>query len=259
MPQPAVEGLVKVYGRRRNRLLDRASRLGAGIILASAWPDSDVEAALPERLVPMVGAAQITTAALVDAYVIAQLRALLGVDPAPTGVDITDYLVNEDTPWIGSAVKRWRRLLKEGVEPDEARRRSAAYLEGLIESELRATEMEALDRVMVEHRGRYRRKTLEWQRVPRLGACGWCQVVADRLYSADGRFKSKAEWHTGCRCEWVFVSDPDAVAHEIGRFRGASRVDVQNVMKVRADSGEAMELGVGLEFEKEEARRDAAV
>lgn len=236
MPQPEIAGLARVHSQRRRQITRQAVRIGTAIIVARAWPDSALERDML-RVVPAVNAAQRTLGALTDAYVIAQLRGLFGIGDGPGGVNVDDLLITEDTPWVGSAIKRWRRLLAEGMDPDEARKAAGFYQERLILDELRATELRAAERAIGNYAPRTGRKTLQYQRVPNATACGFCRLVADKLYSLDAALADMTSgegWHTGCECGWAFVADPSAVANEIGRFRGMSEVDVKAMMAERA-------------------------
>jgi hypothetical protein len=51
-------------------------------------------------------------------------------------------------------------------------------------------------------------KMLLWVRVPDARACGWCKVVADRLYTEEG---VKGQWHAYCRCTWRLATPDDVV------------------------------------------------
>lgn len=56
-----------------------------------------------------------------------------------------------------------------------------------------------------------------YRRVPQAGACGWCRLVATRLYSlasfrATGGGQS-APWHGACRCAWAAVTLSDATSY----------------------------------------------
>jgi hypothetical protein len=51
-----------------------------------------------------------------------------------------------------------------------------------------------------------------YRRIPQAGACGWCVLVATRLYSLASS-KRAAQWHRGCRCAWQLVSEEQANAY----------------------------------------------
>ncbi len=73
-----------------------------------------------------------------------------------------------------------------------------------------------------------------YRRVPQAGACGWCRLVATRLYSL-ASFRSTgsgdgAAWHGACRCVWAPItfgdakSYADSLASSGDYFDAASRI-----------------------------------
>lgn len=54
-----------------------------------------------------------------------------------------------------------------------------------------------------------------YRRVPQAGACGWCKIVATRLYSVES-FKAGAQWHNFCHCTWQAVTFDQANAYVQG-------------------------------------------
>jgi len=68
-----------------------------------------------------------------------------------------------------------------------------------------------------------------YRRVPQAGACGWCRLVATRLYSL-ASFRQGAAWHGACRCAWsaVTLSDATSYANALAEngdyFNAASRI-----------------------------------
>ena len=67
---------------------------------------------------------------------------------------------------------------------------------------------------MAEGRNMKRRgRDVKYKRIPQAGACGWCRVVADRLYSVKAKEASPlGAWHTYCRCTWRQVTAQEAAA-----------------------------------------------
>jgi hypothetical protein len=71
--------------------------------------------------------------------------------------------------------------------------------------------------------------TKQYMRVTQAGACGWCQVVASRLYSHGATLRGEG-WHDRCRCTWREVT-PDEAATWSNPLAG----DWQDVIKERAE------------------------
>jgi len=71
--------------------------------------------------------------------------------------------------------------------------------------------------------------TKQYQRVTQAGACGWCQVVASRLYSYGATLRGEG-WHDRCRCTWREVT-PDEASTWTNPLSG----DWREVIKERAD------------------------
>lgn len=63
-----------------------------------------------------------------------------------------------------------------------------------------------------EHRVK-RTKDPKFKRVPQVDACGWCRVVADRIYSLEAKERSPlGAWHNFCRCTWRKVTSAEAAS-----------------------------------------------
>lgn len=72
-----------------------------------------------------------------------------------------------------------------------------------------------------------------YMRVTQSGACGWCQVVAGKLYSHAASLRAEG-WHDRCRCTWREVTSDEVSSWE-SPLRGQN---VQEVLKIRAEPGE---------------------
>ncbi len=74
--------------------------------------------------------------------------------------------------------------------------------------------------------------TKQYMRVTQAGACGFCRVVASRLYSYGATLRGEG-WHHACRCTWREVTPDEASTWEnplAGEWR--------EVITERADTGE---------------------
>lgn len=54
-----------------------------------------------------------------------------------------------------------------------------------------------------------------YRRVPQARACGWCKIVATRLYTVES-FKRGAQWHNFCHCTWQAVTLDQAQSYVNG-------------------------------------------
>jgi len=63
------------------------------------------------------------------------------------------------------------------------------------------------------------------KRIPQAGACGWCRVVATRLYSL-ASYKRSGAWHSSCRCSWALVTEAEVKAYGSagGSYAGAKAI-----------------------------------
>jgi hypothetical protein len=164
--------------------------------------------------------------ALAQRYTASQLELFTPTRPVRL-VDVADeLLVRTDTPWLRSPMLRERRLVAVGLPPSEARQRAAGYAGDLMTAEARVTERAAATATYRQHWDT--RAPLKYRRILEGGACGWCRVVADRLYSAD----DSGKWHAHCRCTWRLITPAEAEAHE-PKFTGDRWKDVINERATR--------------------------
>lgn len=70
----------------------------------------------------------------------------------------------------------------------------------------------------------------QYQRVTQAGACGWCRVVASRLYSYGATLRGEG-WHSSCRCTWRQVTPEEAATFQSPLAGG----NWSEVIKERAD------------------------
>lgn len=164
------------------------------------------------------------------------------VEPFPTGVE--DWLVSEQgkaapaslkeaaqraanaiesgvgTPvdaatvdrvqWLHSPVVKQRWRLSEGIDFDTALTEGDGFVESSVYNAGRAVERSAMGTAQWPS---FKNGTaMVYKRVPQAGACGWCRLVATRLYSL-ASFKAGSAWHAACRCSWAPVTLTEATAY----------------------------------------------
>lgn len=119
--------------------------------------------------------------------------------------------------WLHSPVVKGRTALAGGldlavVEPS---------LDVTVDAALRTNEhdtIEAIDWPRFKNG-----KAMLAKRVPTAGACGWCRVVATRLYSLETMERGGA-WHAHCRCRFVPATEAEVRAY-IDALRTADGLD----------------------------------
>jgi hypothetical protein len=207
-----LDALARVYGQRQTQLRTRAAAAAERLFVASAADGIPAADVWTERYVRLITASQRATATATDVYMRQQL-AVIGetVSASRAVTDIADLLISPETRWVSSPLGRMGRVLAAGQQAVEtaadaaaltvrARAEAARYAGHLVHTEVRATERQTATRAYNTHWSTS--EPLRWKRIPEAGACGWCRVVADRLYSAE----FPGEWHTDCNCDWRMVT-----------------------------------------------------
>lgn len=196
---------------------------------------------LPFYWVIVLGSAS-QAADLAAAYTDAQLDVLTAWRPPSVPVADLGWLEPDFAAWGATPTAHARWLVSEGMTADQAIVETADKVSRQMTSVLRAAENNAIDQILNEadeflvwdevaapddvvFDGRsleafmqdaaaqgYRttkrtRQAMAWRRIPQGGACGWCRVVADRLYT-DASARAGRAWHNYCRCTWRLVT-PD--------------------------------------------------
>lgn len=164
-------------------------------------------------------------------YVEAQWRA--------EGLDVT--LPEPDLDWLEDDFKVWhlspmvaaRIAVSRGATPQAAMSAAATRVTDVTTAVLRQVEQQALDTFLdsigeiqvdvdytevdptVAPKGKADKPRVRWKRVTSPGACGFCVVTADRLYSGRAQKRSPlGPWHNYCRCTWRKVTEREAAAFE---------------------------------------------
>lgn len=163
-----------------------------------SWNDSDVET-FASRVVPVVEAGQMQTAAITDVYLSSTLTEM-GLDSAPVGMDAAEVTALRPVP-PGEVYRRpfvdtWTSL-KNGAEFQVALNVGASRLKGLVEDDLSLAHRHA---VVASLSGRpdivtgYRRVIRPESKT---GTCGLCVAAASQRYSTEHLLPI----HTHCHCD----------------------------------------------------------
>jgi hypothetical protein len=194
------------YRTRFAAVLTAADQTLSRLYMAAAPVEEDEWTA---TATPVVQGMQEAVIGLAAGYTAAQLELFLPDRRISPALDVADrVLVDRSTSWLSSPVLRERKLLADGLDPIAARRQAAGYAGDLFVAEARVTERAAATATYQQHWKT--RQPLKYKRIVESGACGWCRVVADRLYSAD----DSGKWHKHCRCTWRLITPDEASAHE---------------------------------------------
>jgi len=223
-----LDELARDYGRQWELLLD-----GADYAMTGAWYEAGGSTtraatwALEAR--PLIEGIQVTAADLATGWLDTQ-AAFLGAAELPPA---TPTLLDPPTAVLEAPPKRMNNLLSQGMDYADALETTSGYVRRLTTTTARSAEQAAraqrADAVAnalpddYDSRRRRGRKVLNYRRVPDGRACGWCRVVADRLYSEDG---VSGQWHAFCRCTWrLAVPSDSATLGQYSRGRWEQVID----------------------------------
>ena len=220
-----LDELAREYGRQWELLLD-----GADYAMTGAWYDAGGPTsraatwALEAR--PLIEGIQVTAADLATGWLDTQASFLGAVELPPA----TPTVLEPPTAVLEAPPKRMNRLLADGLDYADALDTTSGYVRRLTTTTARTAEQAAraqrADAVAnalpadYDSRRSRGRKVLNYRRVPDARACGWCRVVADRLYSEEG---VSGRWHAFCRCTWRLAVGGDAATlgqYSRGRWEG---------------------------------------
>ena len=157
---------------------------------------------------PTLASASKQSASLSRRYVETQ-ASLLGLGLIDFNVEIDRWIDDQIEAFIDSTVLKARWNLSEGLAYDEAMLKAGDWAGGAADDMVRAAEMQAAS-------GNYplfktTGQQVMYTRVLQAGACGWCRVVADRMYSAASFNRAQSgSWHTKCRCTWRMATPTEA-------------------------------------------------
>lgn len=203
--------------------------------------DSDDEEEWNAALWLIVSGAALAAAALVTGYIQRQFEAdgISVVVPDPN----LEWLEGDFDVWKASTGAAARIGISQGLDPRQAMEAGATRVSKLMSAAIRESEQRALDDFIeslgdfdvevtyteVDAPGEPRRRPgkvqAKWRRITQQGACGWCEVVADRIYSQKAKDAHPlGPFHNYCRCTWRKLTDREVKAFEPrlagGEWRG---------------------------------------
>jgi hypothetical protein len=116
-------------------------------------------------------------------------------------------------PSLHGPVITIRTSLADGLDLDTAVEQSVTRAGAILDANLRSDEAAVIDNIRWPT---FKDGTaMMAKRVPNAGACGWCKVVATRLYSL-AAYKRGGAWHDHCRCTFALVTEAEAKAYREG-------------------------------------------
>lgn len=232
--------LAAQYGDAWELLLD-----GADTAMRNLW--LAVGGTSPEALALWEAQATVLMAGVTDAaasgaaaWLDLQVSAMGGQVPPATAI------VAPSSPAVISAPpKRLLSHLAAGLDYAEAMLETANYVGRLTSTATRAAEQagraarapDVVEYVPRSRTARRRKQNVLYVRVPDVRACGWCRVVADRLYTEEG---VKGSWHAFCRCTWRLATPNDML--NLGQYDGGRWKDVIKERAVADDVVEAVDV-----------------
>jgi hypothetical protein len=125
-------------------------------------------------------------------------------------MELQDALRLDRLPWLHSPVVEARTGLSQGKPVDAVINNAAKSVAAKAEAAMRTAEADSVAGVQWPT---FKNGTpMLYKRVPQAGACGWCRVVATRLYGLRS-FKEGRAWHESCNCSWAPVTSAEARAY----------------------------------------------
>jgi hypothetical protein len=131
--------------------------------------------------------------------------------------------------YLHSPVVKQRWNVSEGVDFDAALEDVGSFVSGQAYNAGRDVESLLMD---AANWPSFKNGTaMLYKRVPQAGACGWCLLVATRLWSLEAKNNAeKKPFHVACRCAWTLVTYGEARAYsdELGKtgdyYSAAARI-----------------------------------
>ena len=157
---------------------------------------------------PTLRSASKQSASLSRRYVQSQ-AAIVAAGLVDFNVEIDRWIDDQIDVFLDSTLSKLTWHLSEGLAYDEAMLAAGNWAGDTSDTMLRAAEMQAAS-------GNYPTfkttgQQIMYTRVLQAGACGWCRVVADRMYSAESFNRARSgSWHTKCRCTWRMATASEA-------------------------------------------------
>jgi hypothetical protein len=177
----------------------------------------------PERVEPLVRwLSQPSGIPSLDPDLTREAEALLARLDAKTAT-LEDLARADRIPSLHSPIITTRIGLAEGLDLDTAVEQSVIRAGSIIDANLRTDEAAVIDNIRWP---KFKDGTaMLAKRVPNAGACGWCKIVATRLYSL-AAYKRGGQWHDHCRCTFALVTEAEATAYRKanGGYAGAKAI-----------------------------------
>lgn len=216
-----LDQLAREYATQWELLLDGADYAMTGLWYEAGGITEAAAAAWVDTAGPVIEGVQTAAAELAAGWLDTQAAFLGAAELPPAAATVLEA----PTAVLSSPPVRMRSLVAEGMQYADALGNTAGYVRRLASTTARAAEQagraqraaavaDALPDDYYQGAGgklkRRRRKGpggLRYTRVPDARACGWCRVVADRLYTEAG---VAGQWHGFCRCTWRLAVAADA-------------------------------------------------
>lgn len=215
-----LDQLAREYAAQWELLLDGADYAMTGLWYETGGAGLEGTAAWARAAQPVIEGVQTAAAELATGWLDTQAAFLGAAELPPAAATVLEA----PTAVLSSPPARMGNLLAQGAEYADALQNTAGYVRRLTSTTARAAEQagraQRADAVAAAlpddyYQGaggklnRRRRKGaggLRYTRVPDGRACGWCRVVADRLYTEAG---VAGQWHGFCRCTWRLAVSAD--------------------------------------------------
>lgn len=165
-----------------------------------------------------------------------------------TGTVLDAALLNR-LGWLHSPVIKQRWHVSEGTDFDTALDNVSSFVSGQAYNAGRDVESLLMD---AANWPTFKNGTaMVYKRVPQAGACGWCLLVATRLWSLQAKTRAeKKPFHEACRCAWALVTQDEAqtyadqlgqsgnyyaAAQAIGNWQGPLPTSYRPILDQRAN------------------------
>ena len=162
---------------------------------------------------------------------------------------VTDAALVDRLAYLHSPVVKQRWTVSTGVDFDTALEDVGSFVSGQAYNAGRDVESLLMD---AANWPSFKNGTaMLYKRVPQAGACGWCLLVATRLWSLETKKRAeKRPFHASCRCSWALVTYDEASAYSselgasgnyyaaarrIGNWQGPLPTSYQPILAQRYD------------------------
>lgn len=225
--EAVLDRLADAYQQSFSRVQIAAERAAQDAWLSFDSFAGDDEDRWSEAFWAILFAAAATASALAARYMQWQLD-VEGIPVQVPDPDL-DWLSEDFDVWHTSPMIAARVAISKGADPVEAMGAAATQVTVLANAAIREAEQRSLDQIIdglfdlevdvtyeevdptASREQAQARPRAAFRRIPQDGACGWCRVVADRIYSAKAKKNHPlGAWHNYCRCTWRKVTAQEA-------------------------------------------------